>query len=79
MTSAYRPTQANAMTGSSVAHGFAGGVHLKDSMAGMDEKFDKPTGAASRGKGIAPGSSTGTHTYGGSGMQGTNVTHPTRF
>lgn len=77
MTSPYRPEQASGMTGSSVAHGLAGGVHLKDSMAGMDAHFQQPKeGHPINGapKSFAPP----THSYAG-GMQGAHVKHNPRI
>lgn len=77
MTSPYRPEQASGMTGSSVAHGLAGGVHLKDSMAGMDAHFEKP---AAHGT-VTPMKSSfppPTHGYAG-GMQGAHVVHNPRI
>jgi hypothetical protein len=65
------------MTGSSVAHGLAGGVHLKDSMAGMDAHFEAPK----EGHPITPVKSTfppATHNYAG-GMQGAHVVHNVRI
>ena len=78
MTSPYRPTLASGMTGSSVAHGFAGGTPLPMAPADLDEKFQKP---ASHGTvtGLKANFEKGTHNYTGNGMQNMHVTHPPRM
>lgn len=76
MASPYRPEQASGMTGSSVAHGLAGGVVLPKAVAGFDAHFQKP----SEGHLTSPKSSfpPPTHGYAG-GMQGAHVVHHARI
>lgn len=77
MASPYRPEQASGMTGSSVAHGHAGGVQLPDAVKGFDVHFDKP---AQHGT-VTPMKSTfspPTHSYAG-GAQGAHVVHNARI
>lgn len=80
MTSPYRPTLASGMTGSSVAHGFAGGTPLPQAPIGLNEKFDKPS--SSHGTVTALGHpnifAKGTHSYNTSGPAG-HTTHEPRF
>lgn len=78
MTSPYRPEQASGMTGSSVAHGLAGGVMLPKAIAGMDAHFDAPKEGHpmfNAGKSSFP---PPTHSYAG-GMQGAHVVHNPRI
>lgn len=77
MSSPYRPTQSNTMTGSSVAHGLAGGVVLPKAVAGFDAHFQKPQ----EGHPITPVKAefpVPTHSYAG-GMQGAHVVHRSRM
>lgn len=76
MTSPYRPEQPSPMTGSSVAHGLAGGVVLPKAIAGLNEHFQAPK----EGHPITPVKSTfpaPTHSY-SSGMQGAHIVHGPR-
>lgn len=77
MTSPYRPEQASGMTGSSVAHGLAGGVVLPKAIAGMDQHFQAPK----EGHPMFPGKAEfppPTHSYSG-GMFGAHVVHNPRY
>lgn len=77
MTSPYRPEQATGMTGSSVAHGLAGGVVLQKAVANFGSHFDAPQ----EGHPITPVKATfppPTHSYAG-GMQGAHVVHNARI
>jgi hypothetical protein len=74
MTSPYRPEIANGMTGSSIAHGLAGGVVLPKAVSGFDVHFQKPA----EGKPMTMGSKgfpAPTHSYAGGGM-GHSVHNP---
>jgi len=72
MASPYRPEAASGMTGSSVAHGLAGGVILPKAVAGFDVHFNKPQESAKTS--FPPP----THSYAG-GMQGAHVVHHARI
>ena len=64
------------MTGSSVAHGLAGGVILPKAVSGFNTHFDAPQ----EGHPIIPFKATfpsPTHSY-ANGMQGVHVTHGAR-
>jgi len=75
MSSPYRPEQPSPMTGSSVAHGLAGGVMLPKAIAGMDSHFQTPKlGHPMFNKSSFPAP---THSYAG-GMQGQHVIHSPR-
>lgn len=79
MTSPYRPTLATGMTGSSVAHGFAGGTPLPAAPAGLNEKFETPGSHGTVTKmGHAKVGSVGTHSYAQGTSFGGHVVHPPR-
>lgn len=77
MSSPYRPTLANGMTGSSVAHGLAGGTMLPHAVAGMDSKFQTPKEGHPI-TGVKSSFPAPTHNYDG-GMLGAHVVHNARI
>lgn len=75
MASPYRPEQASGMTGSSVAHGHAGGVNLPDAVKGFDVHFQAPHPHGT----VTPMKSTfpvPTHSYAGGAMGAHTVHNP---
>ena len=76
MTSPYRPETANGMTGSSVAHGFAGGTSVQEAIEGMDTKFQKPQPGHPT-TGVKSSFPPPTHSYAG-GAQGQHTVHAPR-
>jgi hypothetical protein len=78
MASPYRPEQASGMTGSSVAHGLAGGVHLPQAVSGFDVHFQKPQEGHPMFNAKQTSFPAPTHSYEG-GMQGRHVVHKARI
>lgn len=77
MTSPYRPEQPSPMTGSSVAHGLAGGVVLPKAIANFDTHFQTPKEGHPI-TGVKSAFPAPTHNYAG-GMQGSHVVHNARI
>jgi hypothetical protein len=77
MTSPYRPETASGMTGSSVAHGLAGGVVLPKAIANFDSHFQTPKEGTPI-MGVKSSFPPPTHSYAG-GMQGAHVVHSPRI
>ena len=78
MSSPYRPEQPSGMTGSSVAHGLAGGVVLPKAIAGLDAHFQAPKEGHPMFGAKQSTFPSPTHNY-ASGMQGAHVVHSPRL